>query len=519
MNLDKVWDWGQKKLNCRMLPESHNPAADALRDDLHKKLAELAGVNLQDLLAEMKKRRTGAGVEKKIKEIRNTAFVLGSSKTWDEVNRKESSAKLEASTKLEGSGSEPPRTALRSASGVVEAASAPGTCSSKNIYKKYFVIPKSPPKRVLLDLQRERAKPPIVLERLEAIDSKDKIEASPTKKRHTRMTAIEIAAKLEKSFSAESTAQADPSKLAEHFRAYAGDRFSNRGEYLDGMMYLSRMPGGKEPRLRPGGSLLPSPDKESRPSAASKKDFIDADNSNGTLSTDGGHDVMDLSEDNDTSSDVDTKLYCAACLCNWSRIPSNARQLATEGAVRAVMQLSSEPNYRIQKYCAAAFRYMSESPILGSLMIDENSISVMSDLVSSANNDFVSGSVVIALVNLTRVGGKEGFQLFSNTFGMQSLIEYCTLGMLVDSGMVLALQNVISLRPDLNAACARALYNLTCVDSAYPSMERVIRVLVSLSSSGVSTVKHVCAAALCVRKVLFILFLEPDSKLLSPEPR
>jgi hypothetical protein len=187
---------------------------------------------------------------------------------------------------------------------------------------------------------------------------------------------------------------------------------------------------------------------------------------------------IDEGDDSSEMSEVSTKLYCAACLCNWARIPSNAQQLANEGAVRAVMQLCNEADSRILKFCAAAFRYMSDSSILSTQMIDENSISVMSELVNNANSEFVSGSIVVALVNLTRVGGKEE--------------------KLVESGIILAIQTEIQVRPDLNAACARALYNLTCVDAQYNTMERVIRMLVTLSTTSATSVKHICAAALCV---------------------
>ena len=53
MELDKKWHWRQRKLECRVRPETGNPSGDDLRD----RLAALAGVNLQDLLAQMKKEK------------------------------------------------------------------------------------------------------------------------------------------------------------------------------------------------------------------------------------------------------------------------------------------------------------------------------------------------------------------------------------------------------------------------------------------------------------------------------
>lgn len=79
------------------------------------------------------------------------------------------------------------------------------------------------------------------------------------------------------------------------------------------------------------------------------------------------------------------------------------------------------------------------------------------------------------------------------------LVNLCTgkEAQLVDAAAVLVLQNLILVQPDLSSTCARGLYNLTCVDSQYNYIERVIRALISLSSSLFANVKHICVAALC----------------------
>ena len=51
MDLDKKWHWRQRKLECRVRPETGNPQGD----DLRERLASLAGVNLADIMDEMKK--------------------------------------------------------------------------------------------------------------------------------------------------------------------------------------------------------------------------------------------------------------------------------------------------------------------------------------------------------------------------------------------------------------------------------------------------------------------------------
>src|SRR3546814_69322 len=127
MNLGELWEWNKRKLQCRVKVESGNPLAD----DIRERLAELAGVNLHELLKDMKtqkKKQSKASdtlpndpVEK---AVTNRTFLLGAAEL-----------------------------SLRSIDNK-NAGSA-----SKNIHKKYMQVPRSPPKRVVLDLQHERAKP------------------------------------------------------------------------------------------------------------------------------------------------------------------------------------------------------------------------------------------------------------------------------------------------------------------------------------------------------------------------
>ena len=64
MELDKLWNWQKKKLACRIRPENGNPAGDSLRE----MFVELAGVDLNELLNEMKQ-------TKKKKELVIVVFI------------------------------------------------------------------------------------------------------------------------------------------------------------------------------------------------------------------------------------------------------------------------------------------------------------------------------------------------------------------------------------------------------------------------------------------------------------
>jgi len=73
------------------------------------------------------------------------------------------------------------------------------------------------------------------------------------------------------------------------------------------------------------------------------------------------------------------------------------------------MHLSMENIPGMLFYCAGAFRFMSESLLLATVLIEEGAISVIADhLKADLQDEIVAGNLVITLVNLTRVNGKEG---------------------------------------------------------------------------------------------------------------
>lgn len=450
MDLDKLWNWQKKKLACRIRPENGNPSADNLRE----MFAEMAGVDLNELLTEMKQAKkkreitnkvsTDFEAEKNFKEVLSRSRVLGATKQALE--------KMDEYDKLKST-----------------------TVTQKNLKKVFTVLPKSPPKRVMLAIQRERSKPLRLPDQDEHKVATNKLEKKLAKQRAARMAAIEQSAKEEeamKKSGAMNESSTDTLRNSAIFQKYGGDLFSTGGHYLDGMLYLSRM---ADSSLRTkkitgiSGDFDATNIEESLASLDDDKkvdrDLMSFDAEEGSIG------------ESSTNPDVNAKLNCAASLCNWSRNPANASRLASEGAVRAIMQLSLEPVPRIISFCAAAFRFMSEYTALAVSMIEEGAITTISDLVSSSSDDFVTFNLAIALVNLTRINGKEG--------------------QVVEAAIVLALMNLIMVKPELGSTCVRGLYNLTCVDVSYPSIERVIRALVSLSLSGTSNVKHLCAAALC----------------------
>jgi hypothetical protein len=437
MNLDKLWQWERKKLPCRIRHESGNPAGDELR----QRLADLVKVPYQELLAEMK-------TDKKKKEAKNkVVFDHDSDKRYKDM--------LFRSHVVGGA---------QIAITKVNDSEKKSSSSQHNTNKRFLHIPQSPPRRILMDIQRERSKPLRLPENEEKNLATVKLEKKLAKQRAQRMAAKDEATK-DDDLDVNKEAKTLGPGMKNILPKYNGDMFGTGGEYMGGMLYLSRMPQKKSP----GQAMLRS---FSRANTLQVEDPQNPD------------EEMDLSIRNmytqngdDEATEMSSKLYCATALCNWARNPSNAQRLANEGAVHAIIRLSQEKVAKISVFCAGAFRYMSEHTALAEKMIEDKCVNVISEMITSCNDDFISGNLAICLLNLTRICGKEG--------------------QLVEDSIVLCFMNLISQRSDLHSACCRGLYNLTCVDTTYPMMERVIRALITLSSSGTASVKHLCAAALC----------------------
>jgi len=443
MDLDKLWQWERRKLPCQVREESGNPSGD----DLRERFAELAGVNLQDLLSDMKtdrkKKEAKSKVyfdhdgDKRFKDMNARAHVLGASTI--------AIKKLVEHEKQDLS-------------------------STRNTNKRFMALPLSPPARILMDIQRERAKPlrlPVSEERNEATM---KLEKKLAKQRAQRMAAKVQTDKDADSNKADQSKSKSDGSMTKVLPKYDGDMFGTGGEYMGGLLYLSRMP-PKVKKGRTSGRGLLNTLGDTDANFNEKESFADEQNGEALLR----NPFENTGEDE--VPEISSKLYCATALCNWARNPSNANRLAKEGAVRAIIVLASEKVSKINIFCAGAFRYMSEQPVLAEKMIDEKCISVISDMITTSSDDFISGNLAICLLNLTRVSGKEG--------------------QLVEDSVVLCFMNLISQHQDLHSACCRGLYNLTCIDASYPMMERVIRALITLSSSGTANIKHLCAAALC----------------------
>lgn len=449
MELDKLWQWEKRKLPCVIRSETGNPAAD----DLRERFAELAKTDLRELLSEMKttikkKEQEEKNVDheagRKLKLALNRSHILGATdqalkamKKYDEIHKE--------------------------------------SVTQKNLKKTFTLLPKSPPRRVLLEIQRERSKPLTLPNPDENKAATAKLERKLAKQRAARLkktqqqtTQEQEAMKL--ALSSSKDLFSITAVMREILREYHGDKFSSNGNYLGGMLYLSRM---IDPKLKQSNNELPDTNN------ISSEQLIPKDGEGSQQGESGiSEEDRQLGFNESTITDSgNAKLFCAIALCNWSRSASNAYRLASEGAVRAIMTLMLEPSIKIMKYCSAAFRFMSEHTPLAISIIEDNAIPVIADAINYGSDEFVRTNLMISLLNLTRVNGKED--------------------KVVESGLVVTFTNTVVNFPESYGLCVRGLYNLTCVDQPYAQVDRVIRALVTLAAGGTANSKHICAAAFC----------------------
>ncbi|GMI42661.1 hypothetical protein TrCOL_g2892 [Triparma columacea] len=428
MNLDDKWDWNDKKLPCKVRIESGNPAADDLRDRLREMGMRLALENLKN------------------DEITTTA-----SKKSDALRKK--TIRLDSDDAIATTLSSSNYNAPALFKHVDDPVLGP---AAMNINKRFLRVPKSPPRKIMMDLQKER------LIRTGTIPhSSDETKKTSKSVVKRRVRNSRKAKKQEHELATESIDSTAVKAAQQIFKPYTGDLFGSSGNYMNGMVYLSRC-------ARPANPMGGFSGWEDN------MDQVIEDGSESVEPTVSEHESWEQ-----LSKELEAKVTCASTICAWSKHPANAERLAAEGALDAIMRLSKEDDKKIRRHCASAFRHMSSQQILCEQMIEVVVNPVLNELSQTSQDDAISRDCAVAMLNLTRMHGKEAD--------------------LVEVGAPIALINVMNMHENLAGVCARGLFNLTCVDEPYQKIEHVTNSFLNLAESGAATleVKHICASALC----------------------
>ena len=397
MDLGDLWSWDKHKLGCRIRVETHNPALDELRD---APTAADGG-------------RPG--------NIRAAASSIAVSNSPMLVGNQHDSQRRMSNTDM-------------------------------NIYKKFFQIPRSPPAKIILDMQKERLR----------LNLPTSAYAPPRSLIKTRPEGKSILpSKLyRRQQEQEGNSDVISSDLLMTKDGHSGEiiRQSHLNKYASSEARQHKLQKHGKPILK----QMHLSHKSSPPKCDAKEDFTSVGNA---------------SQLKDEPSVQKAKLDCVNSIAAWSAHSENIVRLAEEGAVPGILMLSQDEHESVRGACATAFGRMSRHAELCEQLMKHNAVPVISDLGINTMDVTMSRDCTLALVNLTTIDGVEA--------------------KLVEDGVVVSLLALMNQHEIHSEACSYGLFNLTCVDQPYMHIERVIKAFVSLATSTDATVKHICAAALC----------------------
>lgn len=450
MNLGDQWEWDTRKLACRIRPETGNPAMDELR----QRLSELTGVAVPDPASIGVSAKKNHGTSKKMSKTKRPG-------TTSEVEKPRpvtvNSHALGASRALLATHDE---TKIHA--------------HQMNINKRFFKVPRSPPVKIITDFQQELLRSATMgsatfEETLPAAVEPATVSPKSAERRYRRNQRGKMGKRAAETKEPQPLETSGPSTGKPFmFKPYQGDVFGTGGNYMGGMVYLSRMPAPDhalqsrtKTRTPRGGSTLPGTSTKPGKGGPEK----------GTMEQ--SVESLDLS----SSKSREAKVHCAKTLAGWAQHAANTERLAEEGAVEAIMFLSKEEDPELRRHCSLAVKHMSTRRRLAAQLVEHSVVPSLAHMATQAKEPQVASDCAVALVNLTRMDGFEA--------------------RLVEEGIVLALMTLMNAREELAVVCAKGLFNLTCVNQSYTYMERVIKSFVTLSSSAPPDVKHICASGLC----------------------
>ncbi|KAE9348698.1 hypothetical protein PF008_g7225 [Phytophthora fragariae] len=256
------------------------------------------------------------------------------------------------------------------------------------------------------------------------------------------------------------------------FGDYGGDLFGQRGNYEDGMIYLSRF---RKPTLMnnmgsASGSLNSVGGSDSTFSRHSKGKDDDEEEEEQVPSADALDYGVGLTRE------IHLKQECAFSIYHFSTIHGHERQMVVEGCMLALSKLAVFEDTEVKRFCAASILNLLCEPPLGSKMADEG--------------------VLLALLELAKAQHEE---VRRHTSMALCRFSYERSGQLrlVQEGCVSAILSMLNV-PDLETkeACVKALINIASASSTSVA-ESVVHILMKLATRKDQSSAKFAAEAIC----------------------
>jgi hypothetical protein len=258
------------------------------------------------------------------------------------------------------------------------------------------------------------------------------------------------------------------------FSGYGGDLFGQRGNYEDGMIYLSRF---RKPTTLlnamsgASGSLNSVGGSDSTLSRHSKsKEEEDDDEDEQEPSAD----ALDFNAG--LTREIRLKQECAFSIYHFSTISGHERQMVAEGCMLALSKLAVFEDMEVKRFCAASILNLLCESVLGVKMADEGVLLALLEL-AKAQHEEVRRHTSMALC---RFSYERGGQV-----------------RLVQEGCVSAILSMLNV-PDLETkeACVKALINIASSQSTTVA-ESVVHVLMKLATRKDQASAKFAAEAIC----------------------
>lgn len=257
------------------------------------------------------------------------------------------------------------------------------------------------------------------------------------------------------------------------FSNYSGDLFGQRGNYEDGMIYLSRF---RKPTTllnklgNISGSLNSVGGSDSTLSRHSKRTEDDDEEDEQEPSAD----TLDFNAG--LTRDIRLKQECAFSIYHFSTIPGHERQMVAEGCMLALSKLAVFEDTEVKRFCAASILNLLCEPPLGGKMADEGVLLALLELAKAQHEEVRRHTSM----SLCRFSYERGGQL-----------------RLVQEGCVSAILSMLNV-PDLETkeACVKALINIASASSSSVA-ESVVNVLMKLAARKDQASVKFAAEAIC----------------------
>jgi hypothetical protein len=237
------------------------------------------------------------------------------------------------------------------------------------------------------------------------------------------------------------------------FKAYGGDRFGTRGDYSDGMLYLSRITasvGGSSGKLkhismkdglfahmrtmheehrrallleqhRSGANdhhLMNVHDDHG--SEASSDAFSDIDSNASDIGIAMMEDVEDAFQ---LGQNIESKRKCARALASMSQNPAIRESVVRGGGIAAVVRLANVPDEQIRLDCARSMCTLSALTKNHEKMFDDDAVTSLCKLLGSSIQE-TTYLASVTLANLAHCPGRESDIIASGVLSELSIIRH-----------------------------------------------------------------------------------------------